>query len=988
MTLVNRTAYPRFRKQFTQEELCKLYDLNHGDLAYIKSSSKGDKQRLTFASLLKTYHNLGYFPSLRDIPDDIRKHLANQLGLDIVTSYLDEEKLRPSLHRYKEVIRSHLQSKPYTSGGREYVENLVRHAAHTMSDPADLINAAVERLKRENIELPAFSTLDRAVRNIRQQVHLELYAKITKKLSVDQINTLEALLVVPAGEKFTPFNKLKQNPGPATLNHTRSWAEHLHDIEAILNPTPFIEDIAHTKIRQFASEAEVLQVSELLDMQLNKRHALLLCFLHHVQTRVRDELVEMFLRRTRRTVSAAKVKLKTLQDEHRTLEENLIQTFGQILSAAESEEKAAHDLGRDVKTILEKQGGIEKLRQQYDAASAYHQNNYRPLLWNIHAKHRSVLFRLLKLLKIHSATQDRSLLLAFEYVMQHHHTRRDFLPFDINLGFTSQNWRTFIIKRQNKTQTLNRRALEVCVFIHLADALDCGDIYVDGCEIYSDPRAQLLPWDECEPRLDKYCKHVGLPSDPNAFISFLQEQLSSAAKMADAHFPKNSELTIDPNGIPHLKQQKKAEKPDNLAVFQAEIRARMPERHLLDILKYTNCWTEYTRHFGPPSGSQPKLSDHITRYLFAIFSNGCLLGDSQIAKHAPLSIDRQTLQRINAQHINIEKLESALTDLINEYKRFGLAKFWGEGQAAIADGTHIALVENNLLGERHIRYGGYGGIAYHHISNNYIALFCNFIACGVWEGVYILDGLWQNASNIQPDTLHADTHGQSEPIFGLAHLLGIKLFPRMRNWNDVTFYRSQRTDRYQHIDALFTDEIDWNLIQTHWPDMMQIVLSIQAGKVLPSMLLRKLGSKNRKNKLYRAFRELGRVERTIFLLRYVSEPSFRFNIRAETTKIESFHSFLDWIAFGGTTIKSGDPVEQAKKMKYMDVIANAVMLQNVADLTNILNDMANEGFKITPELVSSLSPYMRENILRFGKWSLDMNDMPEPLQPKPVPIVS
>jgi TnpA family transposase len=71
------------------------------------------------------------------------------------------------------------------------------------------------------------------------------------------------------------------------------------------------------------------------------------------------------------------------------------------------------------------------------------------------------------------------------------------------------------------------------------------------------------------------------------------------------------------------------------------------------------------------------------------------------------------------------------------------------------------LVENNLVGAQHIRYGGYGGIAYHHIADNYVALFCNFIVCGVWEGAYIFDGLLKNTSKIQPDTLHADTHGQS-----------------------------------------------------------------------------------------------------------------------------------------------------------------------------------------------------------------------------------
>jgi TnpA family transposase len=160
----------------------------------------------------------------------------------------------------------------------------------------------------------------------------------------------------------------------------------------------------------------------------------------------------------------------------------------------------------------------------------------------------------------------------------------------------------------------------------------------------------------------------------------------------------------------------------------------------------------------------------------------------------------------------------------------------------VADGTHIELLENNLRGERHIRYGAYGGIAYHHISDTYIALFSHFIACGVWEAVYILDGLLKNESTLQPDTLHADTHGQSEVVFGLAYLLGIKLMPRIRNWRELTFYRPAKDSAYQHLDSLFAQTINWALIERHWPDLLQVVLSIQAGKVLPSMLLQRLNS--------------------------------------------------------------------------------------------------------------------------------------------------
>jgi len=90
----------------------------------------------------------------------------------------------------------------------------------------------------------------------------------------------------------------------------------------------------------------------------------------------------------------------------------------------------------------------------------------------------------------------------------------------------------------------------------------------------------------------------------------------------------------------------------------------------------------------------------------------------------------------------------------------------------------------------------------------------------VWEAIYILEGLLKNTSDIQPTTIHADTQGQSAPVFGLAHLLGIKLMPRIRNWKDLRFFRPSTDARYKHIDSLFSDTIDWDLIETHWPDLL------------------------------------------------------------------------------------------------------------------------------------------------------------------------
>jgi len=210
--------------------------------------------------------------------------------------------------------------------------------------------------------------------------------------------------------------------------------------------------------------------------------------------------------------------------------------------------------------------------------------------------------------------------------------------------------------------------------------------------------------------------------------------------------------------------------------------------------------------------------------------------------------------------------------------------------------------------------------------------------------------------------------------------------PRMRGLSDAVFYRPAKAIRYQHIDALFGGEIDWDLIATHARDMFQVALSIQAGRVMPSMLLRKLGSYSRRSLLYRAFRELGRVERTLFLLRFVSSVDVRRTIRAETTKIEAFNDFLDWVSFGGPVVKSGDPVEQEKQLKYASLVANTIMLSNVADLTGVLSSMAEDKHLVTPGLVAHLSPYTREHIRRFGQYVLDMNDLPGPLEPQPLPF--
>ena len=113
----------------------------------------------------------------------------------------------------------------------------------------------------------------------------------------------------------------------------------------------------------------------------------------------------------------------------------------------------------------------------------------------------------------------------------------------------------------------------------------------------------------------------------------LRERLREVAQRVDATYPANTALTIDEEGTPHLKRLPAQPVPEDLPTLEALLKARLPERHLLDILKNVQYWVGYTRHFGPPSGADPKLTDPVLRYIFTVFGYASELGASQTARH-------------------------------------------------------------------------------------------------------------------------------------------------------------------------------------------------------------------------------------------------------------------------------------------------------------------------------------------------------------------
>jgi len=172
--------------------------------------------------------------------------------------------------------------------------------------------------------------------------------------------------------------------------------------------------------------------------------------------------------------------------------------------------------------------------------------------------------------------------------------------------------------------------------------------------------------------------------------------------------------------------------------------------------------------------------------------------------------------------------------------------------------------------------------------------------------------------------------------------------------------------------------IDWRLLEQHWPDLLRTAVSIREGRLSSTNLLRRLRHDSRKNRLYRAFRELGRVVRTVVLLRYLSDPALRATITAITNRAESFQGFADWLGFGaeGGVIAHNDPVYQEKLIKFNQLIANCALYSTACDITAAVNALARDGHRVDADDLATISPLITHTIRRFGDWHLDLTPPP------------
>lgn len=985
MSGVHETAYPRLKLEFTERELIAIYSPTSAELKFVASQYRQVSQQVFLLVQLKLLQRLGYFVALSSVPTVIVEHICSRAQLRVPRkSAMLKYDQSGSRYRHHKSLREYVGIRVLDAAGETWLREQALQAAQTKQELPDIINVLIEELIQRRFALPGFTQLFRLARNARATVNDRIYKAVVGALPAEVVGRLDQLM--ETGPTRSLWDSLKREPKQPNVREVADFLVHIDTMIGLAEDLPDTDHIPATKREQLVLEARALDLAEMRALKPLKRYTLAVLLIQTQLCKAMDDIAEIFIKSIRSMHNAAEERLRQYHLQQSDQVERLIGQFREVLTVLSEDGTGDQRVARIEKSL---DGDIDGWINECDEHMAYAGNNYYPFMLSGYAAKRSLLFKCLEALTLRSSSQDDSVLRVIALAQRYRSSHREQLSIAetgldiLTLDWMPEKWRNLIFgKRQSTPPThFHRKYFELAVFSEVMDELKSGDLYVEHSGDYDDYRNHLVSWEEYDKEVENYGELVGLPMEPKAFISSLSEQLKTLSREVDKRFPENGSVDIDETGLV-IRRAERQKPPPELEMVDEAIRAQMNDVSILDVLTETEKWLDLHRLFGPLSGFETKVDDPRKRFITTLFCYGCNLGPTQTAKSVK-GLSRKQVAWLNLKHVTEQRLDKAIMKVINAYNRFALPRYWGSGKSASADGTKWNMYEQNLLSEYHIRYGGYGGIGYYHVSDKYIALFSHFIPCGVYEAVYILDGLINNQSDIQPDTLHGDTQAQSTPVFGLAHLLGINLMPRIRNIKDLLFYRADRGDHYDHIDSLFRGTIDWELIGRHMKDMLRVVISIKAGKIAPSTILRRLGTASRKNKLYYAFRELGRVVRTQFLLKYINDAELRKSIHAATNKSEEFNDFVKWLFFGGDGIISENiRHEQRKVIKYSHLVANMVILHNVHGMSRVLKDLQAKGYVLTEEILRGTAPYRREHINRFGEYPLDLDREFEPINYK------
>ena len=501
------------------------------------------------------------------------------------------------------------------------------------------------------------------------------------------------------------------------------------------------------------------------------------------------------------------------------------------------------------------------------------------------------------------------------------------------------------------------------VLFHLRDGFRSGDVWLAHSRRYADLKQALVPIAEARatPRLAVSFDPADWLEDRKARMA---EGLKRRAAAARAGAIPGGSIEDGVLKIDRLTSAVPAE-ADELVL---DLYKRLPDVRITDLLLEVDDATGFTEAFTHIRTGAP-CTDRIG-LLTVLLAEGLNLGLSKMAE-ATSTHDYFQLARISRWHVEGDALNRALAMVIKAQSALPMARFWGGGTTASSDGQFFPTTrQGEAMNLINTKYGNEPGLkAYTHISDQFGPFATQTIPATVSEAPYILDGLLMNEAGRNIREQYADTGGFTDHVFAVTALLGFQFIPRIRDLPSKRLYVFDPGAVAKELKGLIGGKVRQNIITANWPDILRSAATMVAGVMPPSQLLRKVAAYPRQHELAEALKEIGRVERTLFIIDWLLDADMQRRAQIGLNKGEAHHALKNALRIGRQgEIRDRTAEGQHFRMAGLNLLASVVIYWNTKHLGQAVAARKRDGMDCSPNLLAHTSPLGWAHILLTGEY--------------------
>lgn len=547
----------------------------------------------------------------------------------------------------------------------------------------------------------------------------------------------------------------------------------------------------------------------------------------------------------------------------------------------------------------------------------------------------------------------------------------------------------FIPKKEWKwiyTQTgeFNFNLYKIFLFKTVFDGIKSGALNLLFSERYQSVDSYLIPierWKENRDELISRAWLQELDKHPQKIIDSLKFPLQQQYKTTNENIKNNEYIKFNTKGIAKVATPKNpGSEEGSTAKFIGKDKLVPLTQILSDIAYYVDYLSSFT-HYNRKNAKSTPSNESIFAGIIALGCNITVRKMGKISDGVGADILEYTVYWFFSKK-NIDNANRKIIALINSIP---LSDIYLDNQDQVntsSDGQKFNVRIPSLRATYSPKYLGMGKIvsAYSSIDAKGRSIFSGVNSPQYRESNFVADTLLHNQDVIS-DTHATDTHGYTEIVFGICNLLGVDFTPRIKNYHEQLLYTFKDTQRkfyenqnYKILPAK-SGYINEKIIIEQWELILRFLCTIKLKETLPSNILKRLSSYSKQHPLHKALKEIGRIYKTYFLLRYYDELPLRQNIEKQLNRIELSHLFADAIFFGGNQeFNYATKEEQDMALGCRHLIQNSIVLWNYMCISEKLADIEDmEERKTQIELLKNSSIMTWQHVNMHGRYNFKLD---------------